>query len=300
MKRFVLTCLLVLLPLAAQAQELRSLTVGKFQRYYGLAVPTTPLTDTPVEKEQVAPLLIVLSGGNLTARNVWRQRDLMAPAIKAGFVVVAPEPIEQQWNDGLTNTPADDVQFISALIDHLAKANHVDTKRIYVVGASNGGRMALHLACVMADRLAGVAVVGATLPRPLEQGCKPARPLPMLILNGTEDKISPWDGAPVKTTRGMSAARMSTPQTAEFWAQKNGCIKPLVTVLPDANPTDGSVAKLALYSGCAAATVLYALDGAGHSWPGVGPLADGGGSTNKDISAGSLIIDFFAPAKKAD
>lgn len=298
MKRLVLAALLIVMPLGAQAQELRELTVGKFQRYYGLTVPAAPLTDVPAEKEKTAPLLIVLSGGNLTARNVWRQRDLLTPAIKAGFVVVAPEPIEQQWNDGLTSAPADDVQFIKALIDHLAKANHVDIKRIYVVGASNGGRMALHLACVMADRLAGVAVVGATLPRPLEQSCKPAQPVPMLILNGTEDKLSPWDGAPVKTPRGVSAARMSTPQTAEFWAQKNGCVKPLVTVLPDANPTDGSVAKLALYSGCTAKTALYALDGAGHSWPGVGPLADTGGSTNKDISAGAVIIDFFAPAKK--
>lgn len=52
-----------------------------------------------------------------------------------------------------------DVQFLSALIDRLEAAYTIDPLRIYANGMSNGGAMALALACTLADRIAAVGTV---------------------------------------------------------------------------------------------------------------------------------------------
>jgi len=285
----------------AQAQQLQALMVEKLERYYQIANPTPTQQGDKAER---SPLLIVLPDSTQTAKQIWRMKSLIDPALGAGFIVTVPESLDRLWNDGRSITPsgqpadgAHDVLFIKSLIAELVKRENADPKRVYIAGAGNGGLMALRLACEITPQLAGVATLGATMPRPLEQPCKPAKPLSMLMLNGTEDPLMHWDGTAIKGRTGMTLPRMSAPQSIEFWARNNGCIKPEVTVLPDVNETDGSRAKLARYTGCTAPTQFYALDGAGHSWPGQ-PGSSTQGATNMDIDASAIIIDFFNPPPK--
>jgi polyhydroxybutyrate depolymerase len=53
----------------------------------------------------------------------------------------------------------DDVGFINALIDQMFSRYSIDPSRIYAVGYSNGGMMALSLACRLSDRIAAVGAV---------------------------------------------------------------------------------------------------------------------------------------------
>ena len=69
--------------------------------------------------------------------------------------------------------------------------------RVYVAGASNGGMMALRLACERTGRLAAVAVVIANQPWPQVERCRPTVPLPLILINGTDDPLMPWGGGPV-------------------------------------------------------------------------------------------------------
>ena len=71
-------------------------------------------------------------------------------AEREGFIVVCPEGIENNWNDGRVNErnrahieDIDDVGFLRALIQQLGMTHNVDPDRIYVTGASNGGMMSL-------------------------------------------------------------------------------------------------------------------------------------------------------------
>jgi len=67
--------------------------------------------------------------------------------------------------------------------------NNIDPGQIYATGVSNGGKMSLRLACEASDLLTGVAAVIAALPAGLE--CRPAKPVSIMLMNGTEDPLVP-------------------------------------------------------------------------------------------------------------
>jgi polyhydroxybutyrate depolymerase len=91
--------------------------------------------------------------------------------------------------DGL-NTPAeragvDDVAFIRALIDRVTRQYAIDPHRVYAAGMSNGAMMTELLGCRLANGVAAIAPVAGPMPEPLEAGCRPARPVPVLEIHGT-------------------------------------------------------------------------------------------------------------------
>src|SRR5262249_22545487 len=69
--------------------------------------------------------------------------------------------------------------------------------RIYVAGVSNGGMMALRLVCEGADFVAGIGSIIASMPAATGADCRPARPVPIVMFNGTADKLVPYDGGRV-------------------------------------------------------------------------------------------------------
>jgi polyhydroxybutyrate depolymerase len=81
--------------------------------------------------------------------------------------------------------PADDVAFLNQVLDQVALKYSVDTRRIYATGLSDGGFMALRAGCNMADRVAAIAAVGASMPKTMI--CLPSRAVPALFIHGTDD-----------------------------------------------------------------------------------------------------------------
>ena len=57
----------------------------------------------------------------------------------------------------------DDVAFLTLLVADVAKAYAVDPNRVYAAGHSNGGIMALRLACEASDVFAAVGVQSSAL-----------------------------------------------------------------------------------------------------------------------------------------
>ena len=82
------------------------------------------------------------------------------------------------------------------MLDQLALKYSVDTHRIYATGLGDGGFMALRVGCSMADRVAAIAAVSATLPKTMI--CLPSRPVPALFMDGTDDPIIPYNGGTFK------------------------------------------------------------------------------------------------------
>ena len=87
--------------------------------------------------------------------------------------------------------------FLSALIDRFAKIYSIDKKRVYLTGISNGGLMSFRLACEIPEKIAAVAVVTACMPEDLVPTCSTARAVPVLIIDGNDDPLMPWEGGSV-------------------------------------------------------------------------------------------------------
>jgi polyhydroxybutyrate depolymerase len=250
-----------------------------------------------LDKAKPAPLLLVLHGSAGSGEDMMTvtQRGFERLADKEKFLVVYPDALERRWND-LGGT-ADDVGFLLAIVDKLATDGLVDKSRVYAAGISNGGMMAQRLACEQADRLAGIATVAGGLPTGLAATCKPARPLPVLVIHGSEDPIVPWSGGAVAGFEEFGNV-MSARDTAKFWAVANQC-KESGSILPepDRDPHDGMRVRLESFIGCPAqaAVTLVAVEHGGHTWPGGYQYLPERfiGKTTKDIDANSVIWNFF-------
>lgn len=192
-------------------------------------------------------------------RPPYRRPGIYAPGYP--LVEQRPDPEERRERP---NRGAD-MQFLNRMLDKLAAHYSVDTRRIYAAGLGEGGFMALRMGCSMADRIAAVAVVAAAMPRMLN--CVPSRPLPILLMNGTDDPLVPYDGGRYKKT---NVQLFSAEDTAKEWARLNRCSeKPSESKLP-ALQEGGKETKVYIFDGCQenAQVALYAVKNGGHTWPG--------------------------------
>ncbi|HOD13924.1 MAG TPA: PHB depolymerase family esterase [Spirochaetota bacterium] len=253
------------------------------------------------------PLLFVLHGGSGTARGMIgltgnRFNEL---ADSAGFYAVYPSGLGKSWNDlrddasGYAHREGiDDTGFIAALIDRLAADYPVDANRVFATGISNGGFMCYRLACELSGKIRAVAAVAATNPVGLNGRCRPQRGVSVMIINGTDDPIVPYNGGTV-TLLGSSRGRVvSTDDTVSGWVRIDGCPgKRESRDLPDLDPADRTRVHVDTYGPCAGGTrvVLYRVQGGGHTWPGGYQYLPAKfiGRTSRDIDACNEIWNFF-------
>jgi polyhydroxybutyrate depolymerase len=269
------------------------LRVNGVDRTYHLHVP-------PAAKGKKSPLLMVFHGGEGDGTKIARQTGFNRVADRWGVIVVYPDSLEY-WNDGRSTigTPRDDVGFVRQLIKHLVETENVDPQRVYATGASNGGNFTLRLACEMSTEIAAFAPVVASFPAEYWPRCKPQRPVPILMINGTSDTFIPWEGGAMRRgfRRGAGGEVVPVPTTLDFWAKNNACSpKPTVEKLPDRDRGDGTTVQVITYSNCrdASSVRMIRVDGGGHTWPGSEARAARlMGNTTRDIDASDEIWNFF-------
>jgi len=131
-----------------------TLTVDDRERAYLLYTPPGYDPATPV------PLVLSLHGFASGPVNQMEVSQWNQVADEHGFLVAYPEGagFPKRWNtSGVAGEDAaDDVAFLSALIDALSQQLNVDPQRIYVNGLSNGGGMSNTLACLRPERIATI------------------------------------------------------------------------------------------------------------------------------------------------
>jgi len=221
------------------------------------------------------------------------------------FLVAYPAGYGRFWNDHRNDGRSeahrkniDDVGFLRALITHLDQKHGVDRRRIFVTGISNGGFMSLRVACEMSDLVRAVAAVTAQMPAGSLEKCRPARPVAVLFINGTEDPLVPYEGGVVKVFGRERGQILSTEESVEFWQQQNRCRSQTASrALPDADPADGSRVEEIDFDQCEKGVRVRLLKvfGGGHTWPGGMQYlrAERVGRTNLDLDAARVIWDFF-------
>jgi len=183
------------------------------------------------------PLVIALHGYGGSADDADGYFDLARLANEDGVITVAPSGQKDVtgarfWNAVDTccdffDTQTDDVAYLRGLVKELAQKHPIDSQRVYVMGLSNGGAMAMRLACEAADTFAAiVSVAGPFTTQP--STCKPSRPVGVRLLHGTQDRVVPYGGGALAVPAGPKAGlRLPAARAvAEHWARANGCTFP--------------------------------------------------------------------------
>ncbi|WP_250152147.1 alpha/beta hydrolase family esterase [Ancylobacter radicis] len=251
----------VLVPAPVSAQQSpvsgeRRIVSGGLTREFILYVPKNA---PPGPK----PLVIALHGAWQPASVMQRYLDLDKVADREGFVVAYPKGLNLLWNDGRATVagimpilyPRDDGRFVVDVLDTLEAEGLVDPSRAYLMGFSNGGFLTAFVACRHAERFAAFATMMMTVPVGYNESCRPSRPVPILLMNGTYDPIVPMYGRPTPGARLMSAD-----ESAALFARIDSCGAPQETSAPHA--------RIRRWENCApgAAVAFYEIDG-GHQPP---------------------------------
>jgi polyhydroxybutyrate depolymerase len=214
-----------------------TISVGGTTRQYIVHVPTSYTGKTAVP-------LVTDWHPILLDYNYERQYSGYASkADQEGFIVVFPNGINNAWNVGpccTTSRSVDDVGFAKALIAKIEGQACIDTKRVYAVGYSMGGGMAMKLACDAADIIAAVAPAAFDLMDPSNGwNCQPSRPITVISFRSTGDPVVPYSGGATHPPNGLpiTITFLGAVGTFQKWAQLDQC---------SGSPTDNS----SLGTGC--------------------------------------------------
>lgn len=243
--------------------------------------------------------VLVFHGGEGNGADIAQRNNMPSRADSGGFLVVYPNAYDTQWNDGreTTRTGIDDVGFVRSLVAVLQRDWGVSSKRTFAMGVSNGGIFTQRLACDATTTFGAFVSIVANMPTQLANSCSPARAAPIVLFNGTADRLMPFEGGNIKQSKllgkGVGGAVMSSNATAEFWASKNGCSNYSEAQLDD-RYNDGTTVKRRTYSGCRAPVSYFVIDGAGHNWPG-GSTRENfiTGEVSKEVDANAVALNLF-------
>jgi polyhydroxybutyrate depolymerase len=227
--------------------------VGGQARSYLLVRPV-PVTGAAL------PVLVVLHGRGMTPAGIERVTHFAGATGRA--ILVFPAGYQRSWNAGGCCGAAhaagvDDVAFLTALVRHLDALPGASDRQVYLVGYSNGGRMAYRMACLDPGAFAGVAAVEAV---PVAT-CPRADPVPLMIVASRNDpllRVAP--GGPALTVDGYREPSVAA--TVQTWRRLDGCA-PATTSRSQGRLTVTSWASCR--GGARVALALY--QGGSHAWP---------------------------------
>lgn len=221
-----------------------SLAIGGTQRSYLLVAPAG--------QRSALPLLMILHGRSVTVQQERVRTDFLALAQQGKAVLVYPVGYEQFWNAGggccgaAAVARVDDSAFLTAVLGDVANHVAIDSSRIYLVGYSNGARMAFTEVCAHPSVFAAFASYAGV---PTQACGDTSVAVPAWISAGTADPE-------LSTTDPAQTSTQVIESVVADWRARNRCgATSTSTTVPPARLTlwahcrNGSAVESALYTG---------------------------------------------------
>lgn len=260
----------------------------------------------PKQINELNTILYVLHGSRSSGLDI---RQSMAyefdqVADEEGVVVVYPTGFENHWNDcrasadySANTENIDDFKFLKNVTSHLENELSLKFKYRFATGHSNGGHMCYRLALEHPEWINGIAPISANLPIDDNLDCgKSGKFTPICLINGTADKVNPYDGGLVEIMGNASRGTvLSTDETMAYWIGLANCSSPQIKDLPDKATTDYSSVRQTIWV-CDSIrhSIKYEIIDGGHTIP--HPKSKFPkilGTTNQDLNAPRAIWAFF-------
>lgn len=266
----------------------QSLFVGHRTRSYLVHIPAGYDSATPT------PLVLSFHGHGSSDYAQERATGLSLVADQQHFVAVYPQGLvgpdgRDGWNTGrFRDPPANDVGFVSALLNHLQGTLCVDARRMYATGFSNGGGFTAILACDFSARFAAFGIVSGDY-YPQRGGCHPADTVSLVEVHGTADHVNPYNGSTVRRYPPVQTWLID-------WALRDGCVSSSTVEALRKDITTQT------WNHCRDGAVLmhYKLIGGQHAWPTSGiVLASSASPANSGRDTLAPSVHYHPPLKMA-
>lgn len=218
--RFLLVFVAALLSTASVAQTSLSIDAGRGD--VPVFVPSDYASNAP------APLIVLLHGYGSNGMQQNEYMRISELVDRYGFLLATPDGTQESagrnarfWNasDACCNfyaTDLDDSAYVLAIINAVKAQYSVDSRRVYLIGHSNGGFMSYKAAHDHSDVIAGIAsLAGAETTEALPA---PSNPVHVLQIHGTADGTIAYDGGDIQGKVYPGAL-----ETVSRWAAYNGC-----------------------------------------------------------------------------
>jgi polyhydroxybutyrate depolymerase len=245
-------------------------------------VPRSAIVHVPRHARRGArlPLVLAFHGAGRTGSFMASYSTLESLSDSQGFISVFPSAARPHRYWALAEEDPggpQDLAFIEQLLDRAEAMTCVDASRVYATGISNGGGMTARLGCEMSSRLAAIAPVSGGYSS--LDPCHPSRPVSVLEIHGTADKVVPYAGKP-------PGGRGSVGGFLGQWTALDGC---------RGSPTRrgyGPSSMIFSWRHCADGTEVEHIKiyGGGHAWPGAEPPDR---APTAPISAARAVWNFF-------
>ena len=213
--------------------------------------PVIIKTCAKIDNLKSYPIVIALHGRGGSNKN-WVQ-PLSKFTNSGEFIGVYPQGHLNSWNLGQEPSNADDITFISNVIDTLLSYSNVDENKIFAVGSSNGSGMVNVLGGVN-RRLKAIAPIASQLTERTDIMSN-AIPLSIFQVNGDQDLLIPMEGG-----MKLGHAFLSVSESAKKWASNFNCNQYVAV-----EETEQSISHT--YYDCDDSVVVkyLVLKGAGHN-----------------------------------
>ncbi len=209
------------------------------------------------DQARAYPVIMSFGGWNETAENHAAYAQLHN-AVGGDAIVVYGQGVDNAWGGApyAETSREDDVAYIHRVLDDLDERYSIDRKQVFASGLSNGGGMAVGLACQNPGTVAGVVGVAGAYYDSTVADCAEGQ-VPTLLIHADNDSVVTYEG-------GVRHGRpyQSVDAVLATFGERNGC--DMSTVTEQAGEVINSTVRTP--ANCDVPTSVVEVHGGGHTW----------------------------------
>ena len=197
-------------------KELLTTTIYIDQTVEGVNVQRSVIIQTPENIDLSVNYPIVFAFHGRGGTNISWVNKLKNFTDSGDFIGIYPQGYLKSWNLGTEESKADDVAFVTLIVNELKDYNNLDMNKMYAIGSSNGSGMVNKLAINTSHFKAIAPIVSQLMESmPILDNTKA---ISVYQVNGAADSTIPIDGGPKLGHIFLDALK-----SAELWATKFEC-----------------------------------------------------------------------------